>query len=81
MNEQTQKHVHTLHTESVVDGITAMYGYLESGSAKENIDSMSDCIGLAETLEVFKSTRDATIGNVRIEKSKLKKFTYSVYIV
>lgn len=64
--ELTASKVHTLLTKSVVDGITAMYGYFESGSVNENIDSMSDCIGLAESVEVFRSTRDAVIGEIDI---------------
>ncbi len=67
MKEQTRKRVYTLDTNSVVDGITAMYGYVESASVKENVNGMNDCIGLADTLKVFKSSRDTVFGQVRIE--------------
>ena len=67
-DQQSSKQIYTLLTKNVVDGLTAMYGYIDSGSVSENIESMNDCIGLADTLEVFRSSRDATIGKVSIEK-------------
>jgi uncharacterized protein len=66
LGEQTQKRVYVLRTGSVVDGITAMYGYVDSSPAGENISSMKDCIGLAETLNIYRSTRDAQFGQIQI---------------
>jgi hypothetical protein len=68
LSEQSGKNVHIVATEHVVDGIAAMYGYMESASVEENIPSMTDCIGLADTLEVFMSSRNATFAGVKIDK-------------
>lgn len=67
LNEQTNKNVTALHTKNVVDGITAMYGYFETGTVEQNILSMNDCIGLAVTLKLFISSREAMFGQMRIE--------------
>jgi uncharacterized protein len=67
VNERTKKNVTALQTKNVVDGITAMYGYFETGSVEQNILSMSDCIGLAVTLKLFISSREAMFGQMRIE--------------
>jgi hypothetical protein len=66
--ERAEKRVYILRTESVVDGLTAMYGYSESEPAQANVEAMKDCIGLARTLRVFRSVRDARFGGLRIRK-------------
>ena len=66
--EETERRVHVLRTRTVVEGLTALYGYSESDDAAPNLKSMQGCIGLARTLVVYRASRDTTFGRFRINR-------------
>jgi hypothetical protein len=53
-------------TRNVVEGIAATYGYSENDSLEENARNMKDCVGLAISLGVYRSSSSSVFGEQKI---------------
>ena len=66
--KKSSKHVFLIPTENVVQGITALYGFIEEDSPQQNIHNMGDGLDLAICLKVYQSNRDSRYGSVEIKR-------------
>jgi DAK2 domain fusion protein YloV len=66
--KNSSKQVFLIPTENVVQGITALYGFIEEDSPQQNIRSMGDSLDLAVCLKVYQSERDSRYGSVAIKR-------------
>jgi dihydroxyacetone kinase-like predicted kinase len=66
--KNSSKQVFLMPTENVVQGITALYGFIEEDSPQQNIRSMGDSLDLAVCLKVYQSKRDSRYGSVEIKR-------------
>jgi DAK2 domain fusion protein YloV len=66
--DESDKNVYVLPTANVVEGITALYGFSAQDAPAEAIRSMEESASLARCLKVYRSSRDARYGRVRIRK-------------
>ena len=68
--EKKGKKVFILPTTGIIQGITAMYSYMDRASIKDNISAMGESMNMAEVVKLYKSGRDASFGSMKIEKGK-----------
>ena len=56
--EAHAKHTSIIHSGTIVQGLTAAYGYSANDTIEENVVNMKDCLDLALGLFVYRSTMD-----------------------
>ncbi len=54
--EKTEKHVAVIHSKSVVEGLTAAYGFSANDKIEDNVANMQDCIDMAVGIFVYESS-------------------------
>lgn len=64
--DRSDRNVSILPTESVVQGLAAIYGFSENVTMRENVSSMSECMELVETVSLYRSVADTEFGGRRI---------------
>ncbi len=57
--EQTSRNVSILHTSTIIEGLTAAYGYSANDGLAENLEGMKDCLGLATGIFIYRSTAES----------------------
>jgi len=62
----SDKALSIIPTTSVVQGITAAYGFSDDATAAENLESMQGFLGDAVDLALYRSVRDSVYGDLRI---------------
>lgn len=65
--EKSDKSLSILPTRTVIQGITASYGYSGNEGLARNIASMKESIGLSEGFSVFRSVSDSVYGGTSLK--------------
>lgn len=66
--EDSEKNVSILPTETVVQGLTAVYGYSENCSADENLEAMRECVDLAESFALYRAAESTRFHKTDISR-------------
>lgn len=59
-SEKTSKHAAVIHSENIVQGLTAAYGYSGNDTIEENVGSMKDCLSLAVGLFIYRAAAESS---------------------
>ncbi|MBT3273783.1 MAG: DAK2 domain-containing protein [Spirochaetales bacterium] len=70
VRDRSEKNVVVVPTANVVQGISAMYSYLDDMGVEENLTSMSDGMADAEQIRLFRSVRDAKFGTTQLAEGE-----------
>jgi DAK2 domain fusion protein YloV len=67
--EQSEKNVAIVRTNNVIQGLAALYSFSEVDSSEENLRNMSESIQLSICLMAYKSIKDSTFADVKINEN------------
>lgn len=56
---QTSKNISILHTSTIIEGLTAAYGFSANDGFADNITGMKDCLDLATGIFIYQSTAES----------------------
>jgi uncharacterized protein len=62
------KNISIFPSKNIVEGISAMYGFLDAAEIGENIKSMRESAAYAACIKVYKSIKDTLYGDIKINK-------------
>jgi len=66
--DKTDKHISILPTGDIVQGLTAYYGFSENEELETNTSSMHECLEMADSFFLYRSTADRSFAGIEIKK-------------
>jgi len=66
--DRTDKHVSILPTENIIQGLAALYGYSENATMQDNTVNMKECMEMADSCFLYRSTSDTVFDKTEIQK-------------